>query len=381
MVNDPATPQNDANAPTIAPNIAAWDPWIGYFQLSRFKFVDATATTPAHLDLASEQEILRVPVNRGACCHVAGDIDFDSQNNLWMVTGDDTPAGGGNSGNNAPFNGQLTNEVQLLTITGATGGTFTLTFDGQTTAPIAAPFQTGGAAATTNAAIEAALEALSNLDDVGVTGNAATNRSINFGGNMSATDVPLMTVDTTGLTGTVTGAVAQATVNNGQGLQIPAVAGNIWTEHVDARRSSLNTNDLRGKLLRVKVKDGDISLADANQSRPGVHDPVREHVPARDGADEARDLRDGLPQPVPAHPGRERRRVRDRLLARRARGAPVPGPRAPAGSRSCAGRRTTAGRSATRPTSATTSGTSRRAHRCRSERPSRTSAGTRAAGR
>jgi PKD repeat protein/type 1 glutamine amidotransferase len=265
MVNDPATPQNDANAPTIAPNIAAWDPWIGYFQLSRFKFVDATATTPAHLDLASEQEILRVPVNRGACCHVAGDIDFDSQNNLWMVTGDDTPAGGGNSGNNAPFNGQLTNEVQLLTITGATGGTFTLTFDGQTTAPIAAPFQTGGAAATTNAAIEAALEALSNLDDVGVTGNAATNRSINFGGNKSATDVPLMTVDTTGLTGTVTGTVALATVNNGQGLQIPAVAGNIWTEHVDARRSSLNTNDLRGKLLRVEVKDGDISLAEANQ--------------------------------------------------------------------------------------------------------------------
>ena len=51
------------------------------------------------------------PNNRGACCHVAGDIDFDKHNNLWLVTGDDTPAGGGNSGGFAPFNDQLTNET------------------------------------------------------------------------------------------------------------------------------------------------------------------------------------------------------------------------------------------------------------------------------
>ena len=62
----------------------------------------------AHLDLASEQQILRVPVNRGACCHVAGDIDFDTHGNLWLVTGDDTPAGGGDSGGFGPFNDQLT---------------------------------------------------------------------------------------------------------------------------------------------------------------------------------------------------------------------------------------------------------------------------------
>ena len=49
-----------------------------------------------------------MPVNRGACCHVAGDIDFDSDNNLWMVTGDDTPAGGGNSGGFSPHNDMLT---------------------------------------------------------------------------------------------------------------------------------------------------------------------------------------------------------------------------------------------------------------------------------
>ncbi len=94
-----------ANAPNTGADPSVWDPWLGYFQLSRFKFVDGPA--PA-LDLSSEQKILKVPVNRGACCHVAGDIDFDSHNNLWMVTGDDTPAGGGNSGGFSPHNDMLT---------------------------------------------------------------------------------------------------------------------------------------------------------------------------------------------------------------------------------------------------------------------------------
>ena len=42
-------------------------------------------------------------------------------------------------------------------------------------------------------------------------------------------------------------------------------AGLFTAPHVDARRSSLNTNDLRGKVLRIKVKDGDITPAEANQ--------------------------------------------------------------------------------------------------------------------
>ena len=132
-LNDPATPANEQNAPNFASALSAWDPYVGYFQLSRFKFVDASGGNPAHLDLASEQQILRVANNRGACCHVAGDIDFDSHNNLWLVTGDDTPSGGGNSGGFSPFNGQLTNESQTIAVANATGGTFTLTFNGQTT--------------------------------------------------------------------------------------------------------------------------------------------------------------------------------------------------------------------------------------------------------
>ena len=52
-LNDPATPQNEQNAPNFAASLSAWDQYNGYFQLSRFKFVDATASEPAHLDLAS----------------------------------------------------------------------------------------------------------------------------------------------------------------------------------------------------------------------------------------------------------------------------------------------------------------------------------------
>ena len=65
---------------------------------------------------ASEQKILRVSNNRGACCHVAGDIDFDKHNNLWLVTGDDTPSGGGNSGGFSPHNDMKTDETQTVRV-------------------------------------------------------------------------------------------------------------------------------------------------------------------------------------------------------------------------------------------------------------------------
>ena len=85
---------------------------------------------------------------------MAGDIDFDKNNNLWFVTGDDTPrAVGGNAGDFGPFNDMKTDETQTVRVNNATGGTFTLTFDGQTTAPIAYN-------ADRRAQIQAALEGL-----------------------------------------------------------------------------------------------------------------------------------------------------------------------------------------------------------------------------
>jgi cytochrome c len=56
----------------------------GYSLLSRFKF------RSGKLDFATEQEILRVPMSRGICCHVGGQIDFDGEGNLYLSTGDDT---------------------------------------------------------------------------------------------------------------------------------------------------------------------------------------------------------------------------------------------------------------------------------------------------
>ena len=258
----------------VAARLSAWDPCIGYFQLSRFKFVERPAATPAHLDLGSEQQILRVPNNRGACCHVAGDIDFDTANNLWLVTGDDTPAGGGNSGGFGPFNDQLTNESQTITVAGATGGTFTLTFDGQTTAPIPFPLD--------NAAIEAALEALDNVDDVTVTGYRHAARSASR--RPSQSDVPLMTADATGLTGTAPTDVAMATINNGQGVNIPAEAA-CSTRRTSTRAGRRRTRTTcAARSLRITVKSGDIAAAERTPSAaPTRSQPATCSRPARPG--------------------------------------------------------------------------------------------------
>lgn len=53
-------------------------------RLSRFTLVGDT------LDLATEVEILDVPVQREVCCHEAGSIAFDAQGNLFLSTGDNT---------------------------------------------------------------------------------------------------------------------------------------------------------------------------------------------------------------------------------------------------------------------------------------------------
>ena len=83
-VDDPATPDvNEGDAPTTGTQ-ADWDRFKGALRLSRFKLRGNT------LDLGSEQQIIDVPVDRGVCCHVGGQIDFDSKGNLYLSTGDDT---------------------------------------------------------------------------------------------------------------------------------------------------------------------------------------------------------------------------------------------------------------------------------------------------
>ncbi|MFJ6608223.1 hypothetical protein [Streptomyces lydicus] len=91
------------------------------------------------------------------------------------------------SGLYAPYAGP-TSETQTVTISGSpTGGTFTLTFSGQTTSAIAYN--------ATAATVQAALEALSNVNpgDVTVTGNAGGPYTVVFAGQYLSDDVSQMT--------------------------------------------------------------------------------------------------------------------------------------------------------------------------------------------
>ena len=74
---------NEGDAPETG-TAAAFAPFKGHLQLSRFKLQGDT------LKLDTEEKILEVPVDRGICCHVGGNIDFDGVGNLFLSTGDDT---------------------------------------------------------------------------------------------------------------------------------------------------------------------------------------------------------------------------------------------------------------------------------------------------
>ncbi|MDA0182098.1 ThuA domain-containing protein [Solirubrobacter phytolaccae] len=247
-----------ANAPQAS--LTAWDPWVGYNQLSRFKLV-TDANGVERLDFNSEQQILRVAQNRGMCCHIGGDIVFDSQNNLIMGTGDDNEASGVGGGGWGVHNDQYADEQQVVRATGATAGTFTLTFDGQTTAPIAWN--------ATGPVIDAALEALSNIEANEIQtsplptqqqANTINTTPINvfFRRARAQKNQPQLTIDGSGLTGGTT--VNTSTTVEGGWFLAPIA---------DARRSAGNTNDLRGKIIKIKVKEGDFAAADGNKADYG----------------------------------------------------------------------------------------------------------------
>jgi cytochrome c len=82
-VDDPVTPVNEGDSPFFGTE-ADWEPYKGVIRLSRFRL------TGTQLRMDTEQKILDVPVDRGICCHVGGDIVFDSAGNLILSTGDDT---------------------------------------------------------------------------------------------------------------------------------------------------------------------------------------------------------------------------------------------------------------------------------------------------
>lgn len=138
---------------------------------------------------------------------VLGDITIDGENAVtFSLTGAATK--GGNQWGRGPYNVLVgaggVNEVQSIAITGVpTGGSYRLTLNGSQTGVIAYN--------ATSAVVQAALEALPNIDpgDVVATGgpHPATPIVLTFGGRYRFTDVPLLTAQaslTGGTTPTVT---------------------------------------------------------------------------------------------------------------------------------------------------------------------------------
>lgn len=108
------------------------------------------------------------------------------------------------------------NEIQTIAITGTpTAGSFTLTFVGETTAPIAFD--------ATAAVVDAALEALSLIDpgDVTCTGGPlpGTDVACEFTGGLANTNVPQMVPDSTLLTGGTASVVTTQEGNDGTGVE------------------------------------------------------------------------------------------------------------------------------------------------------------------
>ena len=134
------------------------------------------------------------------------------------------------------------NEVQVVTLTGgATGGTFTLTYSGQTTSAIAY----NASAAT----VDAALEALSNIGagDVSVAGSAGGPWTVTFATALAATNVAEMTASGASLTGGST-----------QGFVTSAVTASAGPNHWDTASNWSPVNvPITGDDVRFENSDTD----------------------------------------------------------------------------------------------------------------------------
>jgi len=157
---------------------------------------------------------------------------------------------GADSGKVGPFQGGGgVNEVQRITVD-ATGGTYTISFDGETTAAIAAT--------ATAAAVQAALEATDVFapGDVVVTGGpgsagGTTPYTFTFGGQYAYTNVAAFTT-TTSLTGGA-GTAAVTTITQGEA---PGVGG-----PSDGRQDPANIVGLCNTFLPWQLMDRDVEVA------------------------------------------------------------------------------------------------------------------------
>jgi hypothetical protein len=141
-------------------------------------------------------------------------------------------------------------ETQTLTRT-STGGTITLDFDGEVTATIPAT-----AAGFTAAAVQAALDALDNVDegDITVTGAAGGPLTLSFaGGQYDSTNVPQVIVDNTLATG---GTIVAATTLAGDPAGTP-VTQQINTAAIDANSAPFGINRESFDSAEADVAEGE----------------------------------------------------------------------------------------------------------------------------
>ncbi|MFH1302325.1 MAG: hypothetical protein ABIK07_14790 [Planctomycetota bacterium] len=101
------------------------------------------------------------------------------------------------------------NEEQVITLASASGGTFTASFGGQTTGPIAFDASAG--------TFQTALEGLSTIGvgNVSVTGPAGGPWTVEFQADLKGTDVALITVDGSNLTGKLNASIVETTPGGG----------------------------------------------------------------------------------------------------------------------------------------------------------------------
>jgi len=123
-----------------------------------------------------------------------------------------------------PYTGDGTDEVQTVTEGGSGLTSFTLTYAGQTTAAIPA--------AASAAAVQSALEALSNIavGDVTVAGSPGGPYTVTFGGDLANTNVAQMTATPTGGTGTVVVATTVAGGADASSDGREVLAGFVYTD-------------------------------------------------------------------------------------------------------------------------------------------------------
>jgi hypothetical protein len=141
-----------------------------------------------------------------------------------------TPIGKNTSTKTYGFYNGLTNEVQTVTFAATTGGTFTLTWAGETTSAVA--WGTSGPSAAT---VQAALVALHSItaDDITVTGSAGGPYTATFRGQYAGTNVAQMTSDASSLTSGTTATITHNTTTAGGAAAstgIDVLAGHLYTD-------------------------------------------------------------------------------------------------------------------------------------------------------